>query len=599
MAFNIGDTVGDYQIVGVLGEGGMGKVYKVRNTISDRTEAMKVLLPNLAEAPDLAERFMREIKMLASLNHPNIAGLHTALRSDNQLLMVMEYIEGRTLEERLREGPLSLWESADYMSQALSALAYAHERGVVHRDFKPSNVIVTPEGQAKLMDFGIAKAVADRRLTAAGSTLGSLYYMSPEQVKGAATIDGRSDLYSVGVSLYEMVTGTRPFKGESDYSLMVAHLDQQPVPPIQLDPTLPPGLNEVILTAIQKDPDNRFQTALAFRTALESVKQSLAPPVAKPVVAAAAFVPPANAPTQTARVVLPPPAPAAQPTPVPPPYAMPAPPLYATPVPQPYAAPMPPPYGAPVPPAYAAPMPPPYAAPPPHAQAGSSHRGLWMALGGTLVVALLVLAAIYLPGWYRAHAGQPAAVVVDQQKPAEAAPQPAPEPAAQAPSEPATPAQAQEPAATPTPAPAPTASPSRPSPAVKARRASAAPAAQPVQATEPAPPPPEPPPAPRAAEPAPPTSPPVDQVALDRATERLGMLSARANAARGTLQHLEEQQRKEGYGLRGDISASWKRLEYLLDQAEGAIKRQDLAAARRNLNLAERETDKLEQFLGR
>jgi len=106
--------------------------------------------------------------------------------------------------------------------------------------------------------------VADRRLTAAGSTLGSLYYMSPEQVKGAATIDGRSDLYSVGVSLYEMVTGTRPFKGESDYSLMVAHLDQQPVPPIQLDPTLPPGLNEVILTAIQKDPDNRFQTALAF-----------------------------------------------------------------------------------------------------------------------------------------------------------------------------------------------------------------------------------------------------------------------------------------------------------------------------------------------
>jgi len=115
----------------------------------------------------------------------------------------------------LREGPLSLWESADYMSQALSALAYAHERGVVHRDFKPSNVIVTPEGQAKLMDFGIAKAVADRRLTAAGSTLGSLYYMSPEQVKGAATIDGRSDLYSVGVSLYEMVTGTRPSRARA------------------------------------------------------------------------------------------------------------------------------------------------------------------------------------------------------------------------------------------------------------------------------------------------------------------------------------------------------------------------------------------------
>jgi serine/threonine-protein kinase len=461
--------------------------------------------------------------------------------------------------------------------------------------------MVTPEGQVKLMDFGIAKAVGDRRLTATGSTLGSLFYMSPEQVKGVATLDGRTDLYSVGVSLYEMVTGTRPFKGESDYSLMVAHLDQQPVPPIQLDPTLPPGLNEVILTAIQKDPENRFQTALAFRTALESIKQSLAPPVGKPVVAAAAVVPPAAVPTQTARVVLPLPVPPVQATPAPPSYATPAPPPYATPVPPPYATPAPPPYAAPMPPPYATPVPPPYAAPapPPQAQAGSSHRGLWMALGGALVVALLVVAAIYLPGWYRAHAGQPAPVVVDQQKPAESA-QPPSEPAAQAPSEPATPAPTQAPAAAVAPVPA--APSSRPSAAVKGRGASAARAGQPVQATESAPPPPppapEPPPAAPAVEPTPGLS-PVDQVALDHAVERLGMLSARANAVRGTLQHLEEQQRKEGYGLRGDISASWKRLEYLLDQTEGALKRQDLAAARRNLNLAERETDKLEKFLGR
>ena len=602
MALNVGETVGDYQIVGILGVGGMGKVYKVRNTISDRTEAMKVLLPNLTEAPDLAERFMREIKLLASLNHPNIAGLHTALREENQLLMIMEFIEGRTLEERLREGPISLWESADYMSQALSALGYAHERGVVHRDIKPSNIMVTPDGQVKLMDFGIAKAVADRRLTATGSTLGSLFYMSPEQVKGSASLDGRSDLYSVGVSLYEMVTGTRPFKGESDYSLMVAHLDQQPVPPIQLDPTLPPGLNEVILTAIQKDPADRFQTAGAFRAALESVKQRLAPPVGKPVVAGAAVVPPAMAATQTARVVQPPPAPPAYATPVPP-QATPVPPAYSTPyaapIPPPYAAPAPPPYAAPAPPQYAAPAPPQYAAPmppPPAARAGASHRGLWMALGGALVVALLVVAAVYVPGWYRAHAGQPAAVVVDQQKPADSAPQTTPEPAAQAPTEPATTAPVQPPAAAVAPAPA-----TRPSAAVKSKSVAAAPATPPVQATEPAPPAPpaqEPPPAAPVVE-TKPSPPPVDQAALDHATERLGMLSARANAVRGTLQHLEEQQRKEGYGLRGDISASWKRMEHLLDQAENAIKGQDLAAARRNLNLAEREADKLEKFLGR
>ncbi len=165
----------------------MGKVYKVRNVISDRVEAMKVLLPDLTEAPELADRFMREIKMLASLNHPNIAALHTALRLENQLLMIMEFVEGRTLEDRLREGPVPVWEAVDAISQVLSALGYAHERGVVHRDIKPANMMVTATGEVKLMDFGIAKAMADRKLTMTGTTLGSLFYMSPEQMKGSAT----------------------------------------------------------------------------------------------------------------------------------------------------------------------------------------------------------------------------------------------------------------------------------------------------------------------------------------------------------------------------------------------------------------------------
>jgi serine/threonine-protein kinase len=421
----------------------------------------------------------------------------------------------------------------------------------------------------KLMDFGIAKAMADRKLTMTGTTLGSLFYMSPEQVKGVTTLDARSDLYSVGVSLYEIVTGTRPFKGDSDYSLMVAHLEQQPVPPIQLDPTLPPGLNEIIMTAIQKDPANRFQTAQAFRGALESVKQSLAPPAgAKPGVAAAAPAPPHVAPTQTAGVLMPPPSPA------------------------PYAAPAPP------PPYYAAPV------SPPPAQA-ASHRGLYMALGGVLVVAILALAAIYLPGWYRARAGAGQPPVVDQQQPpaqqqGEAARQSG-APATETPLEAAAQPPGQTPTSTQPPSSAvqtPATSVQPPSSALRTPRQTppsrTAPAQTPAGSVEP-PVQPE-----HATAPPPqPGPPPVDQAALERQRERLGMLAARANAVRGTLQNLEQQQRSMGVGLRGDISASWKRMEFLLDEAEAALKRQDLAAARRNLENAERETDKLEQFLGR
>src|SRR5690242_15892497 len=142
MNFEPGSIVGDYQIVGTLGAGGMGKVFKVRNTISDRIEALKVLLPDLAGEPDLADRFLREIKVLASLNHPNIAGLRTALRVDNQLLMIMELVEGETLDHRMRNGPLPVAEAAACISQVLSALSYAHGKGVVHRDLKPANMML-------------------------------------------------------------------------------------------------------------------------------------------------------------------------------------------------------------------------------------------------------------------------------------------------------------------------------------------------------------------------------------------------------------------------------------------------------------------------
>ena len=274
MSFQIGESIGDYQIVGVLGAGGMGKVYKVKNLISDRIDALKILLPNLADDPELGDRFIREIKVLASLNHPNIAGLRTAFRLENQLLMVMEYVEGTTLDERTKAGPIPVADAINYITQALSALGYAHKRGVIHRDIKPANMMLTPDNVIKLMDFGIAKTKSDKKLTQTGTTMGSLFYMSAEQVQGNE-LDGRSDLYSIGVSLYEMVTGSRPFQGKSDFDIMVAQLQQVPQAPIHMMPDLPKALNDIIMISLEKDPAKRFQTAEAFSAALGSITNSL------------------------------------------------------------------------------------------------------------------------------------------------------------------------------------------------------------------------------------------------------------------------------------------------------------------------------------
>jgi eukaryotic-like serine/threonine-protein kinase len=279
MNIEVGSAVGDYQVLGILGMGGMGQVYKVRNLISDRIEAMKVLLPDLTNSPELADRFLREIKLQAGLEHPTIAALHTAVRIQNRLLMVMEYVEGVTLEQRLQAGPLPAGEAIEYMSQVLAALEYAHARGVIHRDIKPSNMMLTVGGRIKLMDFGIAKGAGDQRLTMTGATLGSLYYMSPEQIQGAAALDARSDLYSAGVSLYQLITGKRPFDGDSQFAIMSAHLQNKPTPPISLEPRLPQSLNDVILRSVAKDPNTRFQTAAAFRAALRDfVEAAPAPP---------------------------------------------------------------------------------------------------------------------------------------------------------------------------------------------------------------------------------------------------------------------------------------------------------------------------------
>ena len=375
--------IGDYEILCELGAGGMGRVYKVRNTISDRIEAMKILLPDLAGRQELAARFLREIKLLASLNHPNIAQLRTAFTNDNQLVMIMEYVEGVSMATHLSGAPISVADAINYIDQVLNALGYAHEHNVIHRDIKPGNMMLTPQGLVKVMDFGIARSDSDRTLTQAGTSLGTVNYMSPEQVKGEAT-DPRSDIYSVGVCLYEMVTGKKPFNSGSDYSIMAAHVNEVPRPPVEFQPELPPALNQIILIAIAKEPARRFQTATAFRNALNNVRGAAdAAPAFAPTAASTAsmsnLASPATSVSQIASLAA----------------AVPA--------------------GTQVAATPSIPIPPP---------APASHRGLYMTLGALIVLAGLVFAGIYLPKRGKADDHAQKTVVAPTPAPVEPAPAP-------------------------------------------------------------------------------------------------------------------------------------------------------------------------------
>ena len=241
----------------------MGAVYKVQHLISDRTEAIKIVLPDIKEMPGLADRFMREIKVQARLSHPNIASLHTVLRFEDQFLMVMEYVDGMTLHARLQASSLTTGESVAICAQILNALTYAHELGVIHRDIKPANIMLTGGGCVKLMDFGIARSVADQHLTSTGAAVGSLHYMSPEQVRGAE-VDGRSDLYSVGVVLYEMITGTRPFDADSLQGICNRVLSSTPNAVSRLQPSIPASFDEIIAGCLAKAPESRIASGEAL-----------------------------------------------------------------------------------------------------------------------------------------------------------------------------------------------------------------------------------------------------------------------------------------------------------------------------------------------
>ena len=295
---HIGDVVGDYRVIEIAGSGGMGAVYKIEHVISRRIEAMKLLPPGSSSDPDQVHRFEREIQVQARLHHTNIVGLYTAVRYGESIALVMEYVEGESLQRMVEAGPLPVATAVDFASQVLSALGYAHESGIIHRDVAPANIIITPERVAKLTDFGLARGATDIRLSTSGAPLGSPWYMSPEQIRGTAAVDGRTDIYAMGAVLHEMLTGGKLFVAEGSFAVMRAHVEAEPDPPSLRNPEVTAALDEIVRKAVAKDPARRFQTADEFRLALQSVAPGERP-IAVPVSVPEAENVPVPAPTPT------------------------------------------------------------------------------------------------------------------------------------------------------------------------------------------------------------------------------------------------------------------------------------------------------------
>jgi serine/threonine protein kinase len=272
VGFHVGQNFGDYSIIAAVGAGGMGQAFKVEHCLTKRTEVMKVLSVELATDVEI-KRFEREMRALARLGHSNIASLHNAIHSENQLILLMEYVEGQTLESMFRAGRLPLDTGVGYIKQILSALGYAHQQGVVHRDVTPANVLVTAGGQVKLTDFGLSKSYGDSVLTNCGDVLGSLPYSAPERVKGATQPDRRSDLYSVGAILYEHLTGQKPFGATRRLAPIITDSEAEPTAPSQIAPSVSPQWDEILRRALARDPAHRYQSATEFLDAIAQLDQ--------------------------------------------------------------------------------------------------------------------------------------------------------------------------------------------------------------------------------------------------------------------------------------------------------------------------------------
>lgn len=293
MPFAIGENVGPYRIVERLGQGGMATVFKAYHPALDRYVAIKVLHPAFREDPNFLARFQREARIVAKLDHPNIVPIYDFAEHREHPYLVMRFVEGETLKARLQRGPLSLEEIRQVVEAVGAALIYAHRQGILHRDIKPSNIILTPEGQIYLTDFGLARmAEAGESTLSRDMMVGTPQYISPEQAKGETRLDARTDIYSLGVVIYELLVGRVPFQADTPYAVIHDHIFT-PLPlPRSLKPDLSEPLERLLLKALAKDPNDRFQTieelVAAFRTALESVPAPLPETVVAPVPSAKA-----------------------------------------------------------------------------------------------------------------------------------------------------------------------------------------------------------------------------------------------------------------------------------------------------------------------
>jgi serine/threonine protein kinase len=282
---------GRYELHRRLGRGGMAEVYLARDQMLDRAVAVKVLFPALATDPGFVERFRREAQSAAGLNHPNIVSVYDWGEANGTYFIVMEYVEGESLAELIaHEGRLHADRAAEIAADIASALGFAHRTGgVIHRDVKPGNVLITREGEVKVADFGIARAISDssdQNLTKTGSVMGTATYFSPEQARGA-NVDPRSDVYSLGCVLYEMIIGRPPFSGENAVAIAYKHVQEAPVAPRRIDPAIPETLEAIILKCLAKNPANRYPSAQDMRSDLRRYLEGarimaepvLAPPV--------------------------------------------------------------------------------------------------------------------------------------------------------------------------------------------------------------------------------------------------------------------------------------------------------------------------------